>query len=60
MPTDRLSESYLETLSAHVSAVLSSQHKREIFATYKGRNKLTNAFMQPLCNLFGSARQIMA
>ena len=35
--TDRLSKSYLETVSAHVSAVLSSQHKRRvcvIFATY--------------------------
>ena len=41
--TDRLSKSYLETVSAHVSAVLSSQHKLHvcvIFATYKGRNKL--------------------
>ena len=37
-------------MSADVSAVLSSQHKLYvcvIFATYKGRNKLKNAFMQP-------------
>ena len=37
-------------MSAHVSAVLSSQHKLHvcvIFATYKGRNKLKHAFMQP-------------
>ena len=43
--TDRLSKSYLETVSVHVSAVLSSQHKLHvcvIFATYKGRNKLAN------------------
>ena len=52
--TDRLSKSYLETVSGYletVSAVLSSQHKLHvcvIFATYKGRNKLKHVFMQPL------------
>ena len=48
--TDRLSKSHLETVSAHVSTVLSSQHKLHVcvvFATYKGRNKLKHAFMQP-------------
>ena len=48
--TDGLSKSYLEIVSAHVSAVLSSQHKLHvcvIFATYKGRNKLMHALMQP-------------
>ena len=48
--TDRLNKSYLETVSAHVSVVLSSQcklHVCVIFATYKGRNKLKHAIMQP-------------
>ena len=38
-----------ETMSAHVSAVLSSLHKLHvyaIFATSKGRNKLKHTFMQ--------------
>ena len=50
----------LETMSAHVSAVLPSRHKLHvctIFATCKGRNKLKHAFMQ---FFYGCARQIMA
>ena len=57
--TDRLSKSHLETVSAHVSTVLSSQHKLHVcvvFATYKEGTSLSML----LCSLFGCARQIMA
>ena len=57
--TDRLSKSYLETVSAHVSAVLSSR-QNFTFVLFLQLTKEGTSLSMLLCSLFGCARQIMA